>query len=72
MPKAILEFNLPEEKEEFEAAQKGSSYKCALEEIYECLLRKRLKYEADKYTNKEIKLLETLKDEYFDILNEVE
>ena len=41
--KATLEFNLPEEKEEFEFAQKGSVYKYQLDEIWERIFRPRYK-----------------------------
>jgi hypothetical protein len=34
MPKAILEFSLPEEKEEFKLAQNGSAYKYVIDELY--------------------------------------
>ena len=42
--KAILEFNLPEDKEEFDAASKGMDWALIAYEIDE-LLRKKLKYE---------------------------
>lgn len=44
MAKAILEFNLPEEKEEHLNALYGTSYKIALEEM-DNHFRCRLKYE---------------------------
>lgn len=43
--KAILEFNLPEDKDEHHYALKGSRYKLALGEI-DMYLRGRLKYES--------------------------
>lgn len=43
MPKAILEFQLPEEDLDFQYAQKGANYFFALEDIDEWL-RKRIKY----------------------------
>lgn len=42
--KAILEFNLPEEREEFEHAQRGIEYLIVLQE-FDNYLRGRLKYE---------------------------
>ncbi len=42
--KSILEFNLPEDKEEFDAASKGMDWALIAYEIDE-LLRKKLKYE---------------------------
>jgi hypothetical protein len=44
MPKAVLEFNLPEEKEEFELAQRGISYKIVLDDL-DNWLRAKVKYE---------------------------
>ena len=42
--KAILEFNLPEDKEEFDAASKGMDWALVAWDIDQ-LLRKKLKYE---------------------------
>jgi hypothetical protein len=42
--KATLSFELPEEREEFEAATKGSAYKATLTDL-DNYLRSRLKYE---------------------------
>lgn len=44
MAKGILEFELPEEREDFETAQNGWKYKSILKELDEDLRRK-LKYE---------------------------
>lgn len=33
MPKAILEFQLPEEQEDFKTAQNAVGYKCALQDV---------------------------------------
>lgn len=44
MPKAVLSFNLPEERDDFELAQKGLGYKLALGDLDE-FLRGKLKYE---------------------------
>lgn len=44
MPKAVLEFNLPEENDEFETAYNGINYKIILSEL-DNYLRSRLKYE---------------------------
>lgn len=33
MPKAILEYNLPEEQEDFDRARLGSYYSCVLDEL---------------------------------------
>lgn len=50
--KAILEFNLPEESNEFELAQKGIDYSIILSEL-DNWLRNKLKYEElseEEYT----------------------
>ena len=44
MPKAILEFNLPEEQYEFESAHNGSKFRCVLSEL-DTFLRNKIKYE---------------------------
>lgn len=43
MPKAILEFKLPEEKEEFDLARKGAHYSCVIEDL-DNFLRGKIKY----------------------------
>ena len=43
MPKAILEFNLPEEQDEFELAQNGVKYSIVLEDL-SMWLRNEMKY----------------------------
>ena len=49
MPKAILEFQLPEEQEEFELAAFGSKYRYALDNVREAFRRK-AKYEENPAT----------------------
>lgn len=44
MPKVTLEFNLPEEREAFEDATKGSEYRWALEEVWDKVFRPRHKH----------------------------
>lgn len=44
MPKAILEFNLPEERDEHKNALEGGSYKAAVQS-FDNYLRGKLKYE---------------------------
>jgi hypothetical protein len=56
--KAILEFNLPEEREEFEASSKGLSSKVKIDSIYDEVFRPYLKY------GKEISNKELTEDEY--------
>ena len=45
--KAILEFNLPEDKEEFDAASKGMDWAILAWDIDE-FIRNKIKYEQDK------------------------
>jgi len=45
MPKATLEFNLPEEREEYGYAVNGLQYYCVLFELYSWL-RSQWKYDA--------------------------
>jgi hypothetical protein len=46
-----LEFNLPEEKEEFLAAQNGMKYKCQIDELYDRVFRPHIKYEKQLTPN---------------------
>lgn len=43
--KTVLEFNLPEEREELEAALNGSLYKARLDTLYTDVFRSHLKYD---------------------------
>lgn len=58
--KAILEFNLPEERDEFETAHKASSYRYVLAE-FDNHLRKILKYD-DSVSDEVRKVLQELRD----------
>lgn len=42
--KAILEFNLPEDTEDFKVAQKGMEYKLALEDVWNEVFRPNFKH----------------------------
>lgn len=54
MPKAVLEFNLPEEREDFEEALAGWSYRLALSEVMEQVFRPARKH---GYNNEEVRYL---------------
>ena len=56
--KAILEFNLPEEEEQFNVASKGMDWALIVWDIYQ-LLRNKLKYGAPTH---HVHLLEELRD----------
>ncbi len=72
MPKAILEFSLPEENEEFDSAKNGGLYKSVLWELDQ-YLRGRLKYETlpdpihDALQLTRDKLWELVKDDNLDL-----
>lgn len=84
MSKGILEFNLPEDKEDFEMAQNGWKFRVALQEIDEDLLRSLVKYDAPKGTEtselyvklteaeKEIvrNFVDALRSDFYEIINE--
>jgi len=69
MPKIIMTFSIPEEKEEFDLAFNGPTLSCVVEEILS-FLRKKIKYESDKYSEQEIKVYKEIKDEIFSLLKE--
>ena len=54
MPRAVYEFKLPEEQEEFEEFQKAPSYRRALSDIWE-KVRSKKKYETDRLSEGELK-----------------
>lgn len=67
--KAILEFTLPEDREDFETYQKAWDYKIALKDFYEESLRRRIKYDCPE-TDIET-LLKNLKSEYIQLTSEL-
>lgn len=68
--KAILEFNLPEDNDDFDMAVKGVKYFIALDEIRN-RLRNILKYNSDHFNEQELELIEKAQKEFFEILEEV-
>jgi hypothetical protein len=69
--KGILQFDLPEEKEDFEDAQKAWKYKHTLDQVWEKLFRPAHKHgysdaELDKLSKTKTgrKLLDKLEEEY--------
>ena len=65
--KAILEFNLPEEDEEFRQAAKAGDMHCAIFEFSQ-YLRKKLKYED--LSEQEARIYENVQAEFLGILEE--
>ena len=66
--KAKLEFDLPEEREEFNDALNGTKYLCQIEEVWIKVFRKRLKYED--LSENDYKLIQKMADEFHKIRNE--
>ncbi len=67
--KAILEFNLPEEREEFETAFKGINYYIALHTL-RLYFRDKLKY--SELSDAESKIIHELQEKFFEICRENE
>jgi len=67
MPKATLEFSLPEEQSEFEIAVAAVQFACAWEDIFN-YLRNKLKYE--KLSEQEIEIYEKIRDQLVNISHE--
>lgn len=77
MPKAVLEFNLPEEREELEHAQNGVKYSITLEEVWNNVFRPYHKHGyADQKLNKLLEskdgqyIIEKLIEIYQEVLND--
>lgn len=68
MSKAILEFNLPDEKDDFTAATKGIDYWLCLWDLND-YLRHECKYNANAWGEEGYRALETVRNKFFDILN---
>lgn len=66
--KAILKYNLPEEQEEFEMANKGWKYRSALSE-YDNYLRSKIKYD-DSLSDEQFKIYQDVRNKLWEILNE--
>ena len=62
--KAELKFNLPEEKEEFEAAVSAMKTKIKLDYLYENVFRKYIKYEKPIFDNE-------LSKEQYEVINKI-
>lgn len=66
MPKAILEFSLPDEQEEFEVAQNGQKYLCILTELQNYLRDK------SKYENRSSIKIDEIREKINQLTNEYE
>lgn len=67
--KATIEFNLPEENEEFSDVTNGVKYKLIIQDIMNNL-RAKIKYEELK--EEEYDLCEKLREEFFEIIEDYE
>ena len=66
--KAIIEFDLPEDRDEYEMANNASKMYMALWDIKQ-LFRSTLKYNPAGLTSKELEQWETMRGEFFEILD---
>lgn len=62
---SILEFDLSDDRDEFQMAVNGSKLHDAARDFYYDSLRNRTKYCSDDYTDDQIEVLEKLKEEFF-------
>lgn len=67
--KAILEFNLPDEQEEFQLAANAVKWMSFANEFSQ-FLRAECKYNADTYTEDQYRLLEQIRERFHEMLNE--
>jgi hypothetical protein len=64
--KTTLEFDLPEEKEELQAALNGSLYKARIDELYDRVFRPHIKYdkpllhESQELTEEQLAVIEQI------------
>ena len=68
--KSILEFDLPEEREELEAALKGSLYKARIDTLYDEVFRPHMKYNKPILAKDESSMQE-LTDEQLEIIEQI-
>ena len=67
--KAILEFNLPEDNEEFDLAVNGNKWRDAMYDLDQWL-RGKIKYNNDEYTDAEEEILQLVRDQLHEALHE--
>jgi hypothetical protein len=67
MPKAILEFNLPEEEEQHKDAVEGTAWKVAMWDIDQ-IIRNALKYGCDQCEDNKTSAFEYIRKELHDTL----
>jgi hypothetical protein len=67
--KATIEFDLPEDQDEYMICSNATNYYSALDDIFS-VLRQRIKYDCEKYSDTEIELMEELRDRFVEIRKE--
>jgi hypothetical protein len=67
--KAIIEFNLPEDQHEYDIAVKSNAMYNALWDV-NTMLRKYYKY--SELPSGQLEIVEAIREEFFEILNELE
>lgn len=70
MPKVTLEYNLPEENDEYALAMNGQRLHSAATD-FENKIRTMIKYESEKYTAKQLDLLNELRTEFYELFGEL-
>ena len=66
--KAIIEFELPEDQEEYQMANDASKMYMALWDIRQ-LFRSKLKYNSDGLNDEQLEQWEAMRGDFFDILD---
>jgi molecular chaperone GrpE (heat shock protein) len=67
MPKGILEFNLPEEQDEFELANNAGKYYSVIWDIDQ-YMRNQIKYASDDTPELYREIIQMVRDELYNIL----
>ena len=66
--KATIEFELPEDQDQYEIANNASKMYLALWDIKQ-LFRSKLKYNSDGLNSEQLEQWESMQDEFYEILN---
>ncbi len=69
MPKIIMEFNLPEDEDDYKMAAHGADFYFAIGD-FDDYLREQIKYNSEKYSGKQYKLLEDIRDKFNEIISD--
>lgn len=69
MPKLILEYQMPEDKDDYEMALSASKYAAIIGE-FKNELRQKVKYESDSLSDAELKVYEDIRTRLHEIIND--